>query len=1130
MRVFLATVVLASFLAASSADSQPLRFERLTLDHGLSSNYVRTITQDRHGFIWIGTEDGLNRYDGYSFRSFKKNPRRGGSLTDNRVLALHEDGAGTLWVGTGAGLNRFEPSTETFVHYTLSRDDPGSSASFTVTALYEDQTGAFWIGTVDGLHLFDREAGTSVVFRHVQDEDATLSDDHVTAILEDQHGVLWIGTDDGGLNRFDRQTGTFAAYRHERRNPHSLRGDRISALLEDKAGTLWVATSNLPDGRAVHRFDRETETFHAVAFSAGDQTDPAYSPTAMLQTRDGVFWITTLNLIGGDTRRSGLHRFEPSTGEFTSYGYDPSDPHSLSWFYVTSIYEDRSENLWIGTSRGLNRLDRGQIKFGLIKLVPEDPYHLTDNIYGLHQDGEGVLWLGSSGFGLASYDTRTGLSDRFSVDPTDPDSLSSGTVTGITSDSAGMLWLGTGYGLSRYDPSARRFETYRHDAADPNSLAEDRVLALHVDDDGIVWAGTANGLSRFDPRTRSFTTYRHDPHDPRSLSGNYISVIFEDSRGLLWVGTNTHPTQGTHTGPAGLSVFDKATEAAVVFRHAPGDASSISDDGINAIHEDGSNRIWIGTNQGLNLFDRSTQRFTHYLEEDGLPSAGIMGILEDNEGNLWLSYDAGGLSRFDPGAETFRHFHVADGLQNMRFNRGAYFHNSAGEMFFGGVSGVNHFLPSNIEANTEVPPVVVTRFGTRAGTAWSVGALVEYGEIVLPYRDNAFSVEFAALNFRMPERNQYAYLLEGFDREWVYSETRRYASYTNLRPGTYTFRVKGSNNDGVWNEEGASIRISVLSPWWLTWWAYAFYGVIAAGGVLAVDRYQRRRLIKREREQARERELEQKREIERAYEELKRTQAQLVQQEKLASLGALTAGIAHEIKNPLNFINNFSQLTVELADELIEERTTNPLAPLQSLGDIFDDIRLNASKIDHHGKRADAIVKSMLQHSRGGSGTRETVDLNALVEEYVGLAYHGKRAQSSGFDVEIERDYAPDVGSVELVPQDIGRVILNLIGNAFDAVSESTESDAARNPRVRVETHRTRNALRITISDNGPGIPQGIRVRLFEPFFTTKPAGQGTGLGLSLSHDIVTQGHGGSLEVDDAPGGGAAFTIQIPIS
>jgi signal transduction histidine kinase len=402
----------------------------------------------------------------------------------------------------------------------------------------------------------------------------------------------------------------------------------------------------------------------------------------------------------------------------------------------------------------------------------------------------------------------------------------------------------------------------------------------------------------------------------------------------------------------------------------------------------------------------------------------------------------------------------------------------------------------------------------------------ELKKIVLDHDQNYFAFEFSSLSFYNPGKNQYAYKLEGIDKGWVYG-TRRYAGYTDIGPGTYTFRVKATNNDGIWNEEGVSVTVIIRPPWWRTWWAYCIYGLLLIAAIIGAYRYQKRRVIQAERLKTQKKELEQAKEIEKAYHQLKETQAQLIQQEKMASLGELTAGIAHEIQNPLNFVNNFSDVNKELADELEHEMQKGNYDDAKT---IAKDIKENEEKINHHGKRAEAIVKGMLQHSRTSSGQKELTDINKLADEYLRLAYHGLRAKDKNFNAEIKTDFDNSIGKVNVVPQDIGRVLLNLINNAFYAVNEKKNlrsPSAEYEPRVIVSTRKLNDKLEIVVKDNGIGVPQKSLDKIFQPFFTTKPTGQGTGLGLSLAYDIV-KAHGGEIEVITNEGQGSEFVVSLP--
>ncbi|MGB5435104.1 MAG: ATP-binding protein, partial [Maribacter sp.] len=488
--------------------------------------------------------------------------------------------------------------------------------------------------------------------------------------------------------------------------------------------------------------------------------------------------------------------------------------------------------------------------------------------------------------------------------------------------------------------------------------------------------------------------------------------------------------------------------------------------------------------------------------------------------------------------EQFSNYSVADGIQGQLFADGQYLKTSDGHFIFGGSNGLTIFRPEDVNKNSTPPKVFLTdlKLFNKSVVPGEHSLLkrpiYDTEEIILAHNQNNIAIGFSALHYANPSKNKYLYTLENYDNEWREGTSRQDAFYPNLEPGRYVFRVKAANNNGVWNEKGAVLHIIVTPPWWYTSWSYAAYALLFMCGVYGANRFFRNRVIVNERKKTQARELAQAKEIEKAYhkleeshETLKATQSQLIQSEKMASLGELTAGIAHEIQNPLNFVNNFSEVSNELIDEMNEEIENGDLDEAKA---IANDIKQNLEKINHHGKRADAIVKGMLQHSRSSSGVKEPTDINALADEYLRLAYHGLRAKDKSFNATMNTDFDESIGKINVVPQDIGRVVLNLITNAFYAVNEKKQKDNNFKPMVAVSTKKIGNQIRISVSDNGDGIPDKVKEKIFQPFFTTKPTGQGTGLGLSMSYDIITKGHGGELKVETKEGEGTTFIIQFP--
>jgi signal transduction histidine kinase len=572
---------------------------------------------------------------------------------------------------------------------------------------------------------------------------------------------------------------------------------------------------------------------------------------------------------------------------------------------------------------------------------------------------------------------------------------------------------------------------------------------------------------------------------------------------------------------SGLNRIDPTTNSVKHYAYDPQDNNSISHNNILDIQQDSKGMIWLATSEGINKFDPSMETFTRYSETDGLPTNLTVGIVEGDDGEMWIA-SQNGLSQMVTNKNlnkvTFINYNSSDGLGTDVFLQLASTRATDGRFYFGSEQGLTTF--SSITSNRTPPAIIISNLFISNKSVLDMKedsplaeSLLDAKSISLDFNQNNLSFEFAALHYANPQKNQYAHRLKGYDKDWIY-DNRNFAGYTNLDPGKYEFVVRAANAYGIWNEDGKAIEIIILPPWWRTWWAYASYVVIFAGFAFTTDRTVRRSIKMRERERSRERELKQAKEIEKAYTELKATQSQLIQSEKMASLGELTAGIAHEIQNPLNFVNNFSK------------------GNLEEVKNIANNIDENERKINFHGKRADGIVKGMLQHSRSSSGQKDPTDINALCDEYLRLSYHGLRAKDKSFNASFKTNFDPSIAKVNIIPQDIGRVILNLLTNAFYAVNEKKRklgSTVPYEPTVTVTTKSVGGKIVIQVEDNGNGIPQSITQKIFQPFFTTKPTGQGTGLGLSMSYDIVTKGHSGNLTVESQEGEGSTFILVLPV-
>jgi len=822
--IFTILISLSRPVSVCAAESDDIIFQHITTEDGLSQSTINYLFQDSKGFIWFGTQDGLNNYDGYKLRIYKYDELNAHSLSDNFVTSIYEDKSGEIWVGTeSGGLNKFERKTETFTHYKHDANNPMSLGTNRVLSIYEDKLGVLWIGTDDGgLNQFNRETEHFIHYTHNPADPHSLSDNTVLSIYEDHANRLWIGTDDGGLNQFNRETEQFIHYTHNPADPHSLSDNTVLSIYEDHADRLWIGTLN----GGLNHFNYETEQFTHYKHEPGNLNSLS-SNTISAITEDQLknLWLATSSWYG-DSYGTKLDQFNLKTGRIKHYTKDSVNSNDLNDTVFFSVLIGQSNILWIGTGfGGINKLDLKEPKFTYYKHEDRNPNSLNDNhVMSIYEDKSGIIWIGTDSGGLNKFDRKTEKFTHYTHEAYNRNSLSSNKVWSTYEDSKDIMWVGTlGGGLNKFDRETGKFTHYTHNPDDPTSLSHNTVNFITEDQAGNLWISTfGGGLNKFDREKGQFTHYTHNPDDSNSLSDNSTTLIHKDSSGTLWITTFN----------GGLNKFDRETEKFTRYTHDPNNPNSLSYDRVLSINEYPDGTLWLGTyGGGLNKFDIATETFTHYTENDGLPSNSVVGILADDNGNLWLS-TGNGLSKFNPEAETFRNYDVGDGVQGNEFDGvKAYAKTKDGAMLFGGLNGFNLFYPDQVKDNPHIPPIVITDFRIFDQTVKLNPAISVAKEIKLSYKDKFFSFKFAALDYTNPEKNQYAYKLEGFDHDWIYSGTRRYASYTNLDPGTYTFRVKGSNNDGVWNEEGTSVTITIIPPPWKTGWAYTLYGILIFGAI-----------------------------------------------------------------------------------------------------------------------------------------------------------------------------------------------------------------------------------------------------------------------------------------------------------
>jgi len=876
--------------ALSPAKGQSLNFERISVKHGLSHSTVNCILQDTKGFMWFGTDDGLNKYDGYSVTVYKHNPDDPHSLSHNRVWSLFEDSSGVLWVGTyGCGLNRFDrdsapgASGGQFTRYDAEdfqniTDEPEEYRNV-IEAIGEHPAGLLWIATYGGgLVKFDLDTETFTSYAPDPDDPNFWGHEWISAMLVDRSGNVWIGTHSEGLDRFDPTTGQITSYRSDPSDPDSIGHDWITDIIQDRSGQIWIGT----DGGGLERFEPETDRFTHYRHDPSDPHSLSDNHLwSIAEDASGMLWI--------GSRRGGLDAYDPKSETFTHFQHDPTNPNSLSSDRIRSIYQGQSGLVWVGTQGGgVNKSDPASGRFIHYRGDIEDPQRPSDyQVLTLHEDADGVIWIGTAGSGLDALDRETGEWRHYRRDPADPNSLGNDTVLAIHEDSSGVLWIGTNEGLYRFDRQAERFDRMPHNPPDPGDVKRETVYSIAEDRQGILWLGTrGRGLSEFDPVTGAFVYHLQewDPDteawDQHTLSSNYIRDIVEDASGRLWVGTAD-----------GLNTYDRQTDQWHRFQQDPSDSRSLSHNWIISLYQDQSGVLWIGTQGGgLNslvlseceVSDTATCSFTHYLEQDGLANNTVWDILEEG-GYLWIG-TANGLSLFDRRTETFKSYDASDGLPINEFR--VALESDSGEVFFGGTNGFMSFHPDQMVDNSYVPPVVLTSLQQSGKEVDAGRALEDLKEVTFHWPDNSFEFGFAALNYIQPEKNQHAYLLEGFDKDWNHIGTRRFGSYTNLPGGTYKLRLKGSNNDGMWNEEGVSIQVTIVPPFWQTWWFWAAIALVLVAGAVCGYRLRIRSL------ETRSRQLESK--VEARTSQLRREIDQRIQAEEALRQGEREKAVSDE--------------------------------------------------------------------------------------------------------------------------------------------------------------------------------------------------------------------------------------------
>jgi ligand-binding sensor domain-containing protein len=828
IRFCLFPAALLLFFAVSGIFASGYRFDHLGAENGLPDNTVNCCLQDEQGFMWFGTNDGLCRFDGYTFKVFRSNSADNNSLSDNVVMDISSDHQGNLYVGTrNGGLNILHLENNRITRYMHNPDNQQSLSQNTVRKVFIDSNGRIWIGTLGGgLNEFLPDKKIFIGYKHDPANRNSVSDDYVYSIIERMPGKLWIGTEGGGIDLFEYNIGRFTYYKFE---DTYIPGHQIfgKTLFCDREGDIWIGT----DGYGVYRFNTGTTHFDHFEFKPGGDGLQSNIISSFYEDNEGNIWIGT---DGG-----GINIYHPETGSFSFLKNDASDDFSVSSDAIYCIFRNKSETLFIGTFRsGLNVYNKYKYKFRYFTQNPSSENSLSHkSVLAIYEDRSNDIWIGTDGGGLNMFNPETEKFIHYINNPLDASTIPGNVIKSVFEDSRGNLWLGTyAKGLLLFDRQKKRFIQYRHEPAHPGSLGHMNVWVIFEDSHRNLWIGLmGGGLDLFDRDKQQFTHYRFDENNSKSISSDNIKTIYEDRSGNLWIGTEG----------GGLNLFHASDQTFERYFSKPGEKNSLSNNDVRAIYQDSEGTLWIGTAAGLNRYDYGHRNFVILTDKNGLPDNVINGILEDDSANLWISTNKG-LAKYTPRGKKFRNYTPSDGLQADDFNYTSQLKSSDGHMYFGGSNGFNIFLPSAIEDNPYPPDIVITRiklFGKAVSPGDTVNGRIiinksinATGQIVLSYRENVFSIEFAALHYSSPDRNEYSYMLDGFDASWIRAgASQRSATYMNLDAGDYIFRVRASNSDGLWTNNDRVLRIHVLPPWWKTVWF--IFGCVLAGVGLFVSVY-----------------------------------------------------------------------------------------------------------------------------------------------------------------------------------------------------------------------------------------------------------------------------------------------------
>lgn len=1079
-----------------------VRITRITDERGVTPSATFAIVKDAMGFMWFGTIDGLYRYDGHSYKIFRNQKDNRNSLTNNniRTLCLAKDGL--IWIGTqGGGLDCFNPQSETFTNYSTIG---GALSGNSIWKVFEDSNGNIWVGiSGKGVDCFNPKTKAVKSYLISNDEASDLFE--IRAIEEDRNGNIWVGTGGHGIYIINPLTGVMERITH---SEDGLSDNGVFDIYQDREGEIWISTF----GNGIDCYDVNNRSFAHFKHNPNEINSLTSNLTyRIIESKQGGIWIAT---------EYGLCHLDSKKSEFTSFVRDNCNPNSLSDNRIRAIFLDEFNTLWIGNETGVNKLIV-QDRFDLYQNTPSNANSLNSGIVrSILEDHDGKLWIGLIDKGLAVLDRKADRYAFYEAPSKKKGGLTGNHITALFQDSRNTIWLGEwDSGLLRYHPESDSFEHVLRWGANQNGLLDNRIQLIRECKPGILWIGTEGGLNRYDIDKQELIAFVHKPGDPNSLNATGIqsNAFVQDSAGNVWV--------GMWAGGFNKIEFSDLTQRHATFKgwkNSIENKEALSSDNVISLHLSKNNILWIGTfGGGLMKFDTKTEKFTHYTTDRGLPNNVIYSIIEDKQGNLWMSTDKG-ISSFDPNTEMFVNFDRMDGLQDNHFFWGSSYQSASGEIFMGGINGFNGFFPEMVSSFQVPVNPVITSLKASDRVVGVNFSNTHNDTIFLSYTDNFLTFEFASLNYIEPHKDFIRYRMDGVDADWNYLENRKYTTYTDLSPGTYIFRLNVSTNLSRWTNSDLLLTLIIIPPWYKTIWALTLFvllGVLLIWGMyyLRVQMYNLQQKRLEEQVILRTNEITLKNsQLESTLTELEHTQKALLESEKMASLGILSAGMAHEINNPLNFINlSVESLKLEL-DEAVAECETFDKERFALVSDLLDHASTGVERIS-------SIVSSLKQYSRKGGVETTPVDISKVVNSSITII-HSKIPSFVSFNTDLR-----PLPFVKCKPEQIGQVIINVLDNAIDAIVEkSVYGQEAIDVFTDQVTYNGLEYVAVHITNTGTLLSNELLDHLYDPFYTTKAPNKGTGLGMSISYNIIKE-HKGFILAENFDTF-VQFSILIPLN